>query len=201
MRGIGIGGLVRLIIDHIAGCGGRPGVFVIIDRLTLKKGDVDRAVRHRIGSVVEGDGGDVAREELVIDSDFLGKSDDLLRNDSAADDRLDGAGGVKLSGRHRGDLCAQTVALRGGAGPDIVKAVVGFAVKRGCSTALGLGDTKARCVQRKRNLGAPINGSRSGCANRCFAGYGIAIRRRFRLRRRVRPCRHDDEAQDQCQSQ
>ena len=141
------------------------------------------------------DGGDVAREKLVIDSDCRGKSDDLLRNDSAADDRLDGAGGVKRSGRHRGDLCAQTVALRGGAGPGIVKAVVGFAVERGCSTALGLGDTKARCVQRKRNLGAPINGSRSGCANRCFAGYGIAIRRR------VRPCRHDDEAQDQCQSQ
>lgn len=105
----------------------------------------------------------------------VGKSD-LLRNGSAADDRLDGAGGVKRSGRHRGDLCAQTVALRGGAGPDIVKAVVGFAVERGCSTVLGLGDTKARCVQRKRNLGAPINGSRSGCANRCFAGYGIAIR-------------------------
>ena len=70
MRGIGIGGLVRRIIDHIAGCGSRPGVFVIIDRLTLKKGDVDRAVRHRIGSVVEGDGGDVAREKLVSDRDI-----------------------------------------------------------------------------------------------------------------------------------
>ena len=191
-----VSGLLALgIIDHIAGCGGRPLVVGGIDLFFIKKGDVDRAVRHRIGSAVEGDGGDVAREKLVIDSDCRGKSDDLLRNDSAADDRLDGAGGVKRSGRHRGDLCAQTVALRGGAGPGIVKAVVGFAVERGCSTALGLGDTKARCVQRKRNLGAPINGSRSGCANRCFAGYGIAIRRR------VRPCRHDDEAQDQCQSQ
>ena len=46
------------------------GVFVIIDRLTLKKGDVDRAVRHRIGSAVEGDGGDVAREKLVSDRDI-----------------------------------------------------------------------------------------------------------------------------------
>ena len=64
-----VSGLVRLIIDHIAGCGGRP-LVVAIDRLTHKKGDVDRAVRHRIGSVVEGDGGDVAREKLVSDRDI-----------------------------------------------------------------------------------------------------------------------------------
>lgn len=97
MRGIGIGGLVRRIIDHIASCGSRP-LVVAFDVLALKKGDVDRAVRHRIGSVVEGDGGDVAREELVIDNDSRGKSDDLLRNDSAADDRLDGAGGLSVPG-------------------------------------------------------------------------------------------------------
>ena len=66
-----VSGLLALgIIDHIAGCGGRPLVVGGGDGFFIKKGDVDRAVRHRIGSVVEGDGGDVAREKLVSDRDI-----------------------------------------------------------------------------------------------------------------------------------
>ena len=205
MRGIGIGGLVRRIIDHIASCGGRPLVVGGGDGFFIKKGDVDRAVRHRIGSAVEGDGGDVAREKLVSDgeritvNDFghgldrifaatLGSSHNILNRNNAGN--LDGitAGGRRKRG--------QGSCLRGCTG---ITGKVRNSPSAGSDSCafcgnLIVGDSRRSC-ERERFLNASINiassNAQTGDSDGRLAAF-LTVRR---------PCRHDDEAQDQCQSQ
>ena len=145
-----------------------------------------------IGAVIKDHRSNISSSDLVIHSNSS-CIDNLLCEFSAAVVSPDRAGNIERSSACRGDLCLCVVTNSSRTSPLIVETICGrFEV------SVVLGNFEAIQVQSESNLCTFINfvAREAGCG---YVNTWLAACKSIRII--VRPCRHDDEAQHQGQSQ